>query len=212
MGAWCLLRCDTLTSQVGAVVWGRWLSHGRLVGQAMRVKAWCAGGFFVGGLCLAALLGIVQGSDHLFLVCRVFSPVDALVKLLDPALGVFVGDGFVAVAISAEGDLGLLADFGTPLVGNIYFTFAGVLGVFGCLVGLLLGFDNIWVSGQVVVGDAGGDVIHPTSVFSGMVVFDAVFSARQCLPVLSLQRFALLTSLGSGAFEIKHPSVASLTF
>src|SRR5699024_19569 len=101
MGVCWMLRCNTLTSQVGAAVCGRRLPHCCLIGQAMRVKAWCAGGFFVDGLCLAALFGIVQGSDHLFLVCRVFSPVDALVKLLDPALGVFVGDGFVAVAISA---------------------------------------------------------------------------------------------------------------
>src|SRR5699024_3353922 len=179
---------------------------------AMRVKARCSGGFFVGGLCLAALPGIVQGSDHLFLVCWVFRPVDALVKLLDPALGAFVGDGFVAVAISAEGDLGLLADFGTPLVGKILCVFGGLPGVFGCLASLLLGFDNIWVRGQVVVGDAGGNVIHPARVFGGMVVFDAVFSSRQCTPVLRLQCFAVVTCLGFGAFEVKHPRVAGLAF
>src|SRR5699024_972797 len=212
MRVWWLLRCDTLTSQVGAVVWGRRLPHGGLIGQAMRVKAWCAGGFFVDGLCLAALLGIVQGSDHLFLVCRVFSPVDALVKLLDPALGVCVGEGGVAVAISAQGELGLVAYFGIPLVGNIFFAFGGVLGIFGCLVGLLLSFDNIWVGGQRGVDNAGGNVIHPTSVFGGMGVFDPVFSARQCLSVLSFQRFALLTCLGFDAFEINHPRVARLTF
>src|SRR5699024_12732903 len=93
----------------------------------MRVKAWCAGGFFVDGLCLAALFGFVQGSDHLFLVCRVFSPVDALVKMLDPALGVFVGVGFVAVAISALVVLGLLVYFDIFMEVNIFFTFGGML-------------------------------------------------------------------------------------
>src|SRR5699024_3400721 len=147
MGVGWLLRCDTLTSQVGAVVWGRRLPHGGLIGLAMRVKAWCAGGFFVDGLCLAALFGIVQGSDHLFLVCRAFSPVDAMVKPLHPALGVFVGEVVVAVAISAKGSLGLLAYFGISLVVNIFSALGGVLGICGCQVSSLLSFDNIWVGG-----------------------------------------------------------------
>src|SRR5699024_7438811 len=109
-------------------------------------------------------------------------------------------------------DIGLLAYFSTPLVGNIFSVLGGLPGVSGCLVGLLLSFDNIWVGGQRGVDNAGGNVIHPTSVFGGMGAFDPVFSARQCLSVLSFQRFALLTSLGFDAFEIKHPRVAGLTF
>src|SRR5699024_6867039 len=138
-------------------------------------------------------------------------PVDALVKLLDPALGIVVGDGF-EIAISHEVDLGLLADFGLPLVGNILCVLGGLLGVFGCLVGLLLSFDNIWIGGQRGVGDAGGNAIHPASVFSGMVVFNTMFSARQFLPVLSLQCFTVVPCLGFGAFEVKYPSVAGLAF
>src|SRR5699024_3300683 len=102
---------------------------------------------FFGCLCSAALPGIVQCGDHLFLVCWVFSPVDALVKLLDPALGIVVGDGF-EVAISHDVDIGLLAYFGIPLVGNILCVLSGARLGRWYWMGLQLGVT----AGTVFVG------------------------------------------------------------